>query len=65
MSDQPQITHAFEQMTAFARDFTGVVEAYFKGLVTRGFTREEALALTRGWQQETLRRIRNGSGGAT
>ena len=38
MSDQlpPNITHAFEQYTAFARDFAGVAAIYFRALLGQG-----------------------------
>ncbi len=59
MSDQlpPNITHAFEQYTAFARDFAGVAAIYFRALLGQGFTREEALCLTVNWQRDTLDRL--------
>lgn len=45
------ITHVMEQYAAFWRDFAAqAVPAYFKGLIAGGLTREEALALTLGWQ---------------
>lgn len=57
MPDKAAITHAFEQYNALLRDFASSVAAYFKALRTQGFTRAEALTLTRDWQRDSVRRF--------
>jgi len=55
-ANQPEFVHLLDQLTAMWRDFAAnSVPSYFKSLVLNGFTREEALTLTLGWQNEIVR----------
>lgn len=61
-SDTPKppknnVTGQMDQFGAMWRDWGSVVASYFKSLTANGFTREEALVLTREWQSAVVSKI--------
>lgn len=48
------IVQQMEQMSAFLRDFSVTLYAYYEDLKKQGFTDEQAFALTRDYQNSTI-----------
>lgn len=62
MSDeqQPDWLAQFDQALRSVADAAKLTYAYYRGLVDAGFSEDQALALTLGWQAATLRAGQSG-----
>lgn len=58
MPDAPfDITAELDQMAAGLRDLAPVIRTYLTALTAQGFTDDQALAITVGWQAALLRNL--------